>query len=280
MRVTLICNPGSGRGVDPAWAEERLRAHGHEVVEVAATPSGAGGREADRIVAIGGDGTVGGAAEIAQRRGVPLAMVAGGTANDFARATGLPDDTEAALELAATGMRTRSLELAWMGDRPFVNAASTGLSPAAGRRATPLKPRLGPLAYPVGGVLAGLLERPVGATAVVDEIEVFDGDTWQLTVAATGAFGGGSEIEAADPADGLLDLVAVPAGSRLVLPRIAIALRRGELEDQPDVVHVRGDVIRVRVAPGTCFNVDGEVIEGGGDHTFRAQAAAFELVVG
>jgi diacylglycerol kinase family enzyme len=280
MRVTLICNPGSGRGVDPAWAAERLRAHGHDVVEVADTADDVSGRATERVVAIGGDGTVGAAAELAHRRAVPLATVPGGTANDFVRATGLPCDLEPALELAATGTRTRPLELAWMGDRPFVNAASAGLSPAAGRRATPLKPRLGPLAYPVGGLLAGLRERPIAATAVVDEQEVFDGATWQLTVAATGAFGGGAEIEAADPQDGLLDLVAVPAGSRLVLPRIALALRRGGLEDRPDVVHVRGDVIRVRVAPGTCFNVDGEVVQGGGDHAFRAQAAAFELVVG
>jgi diacylglycerol kinase (ATP) len=280
MRVTLICNPGSGRRVDPDWAAERLRARGHEVVELVQTPDEAHAREAERIVAIGGDGTVGAAALLAHRRGVPVAIVPGGTANDFVRATGLPYELEPALELAATGTKTRPLELAWMNERPFVNAASVGLSPAAGRRAAPLKARLGPLAYPVGGVLAGLRERPVAATAVVDEVEVFDGPTWQLTVAATGAFGGGSEIEAADPADGLLDLVAVPAGSRLVLPRIALALRRGELEDQPDVVHVRGDVIRVRVASGTCFNVDGEVVEGGGDSTFRAQAGAFELVVG
>src|SRR3712207_7308671 len=46
----------------------------------------------------------------------------------------------------------------------------------------------------------------------VDGREAFTGRAWQVTVASTGAFGGGAEIEEADPHDGLLDLVVVPAG--------------------------------------------------------------------
>ena len=45
----------------------------------------------DRVAVAGGDGTIGPAAETAGRLGAPLAVIATGTANDFARANGLPE---------------------------------------------------------------------------------------------------------------------------------------------------------------------------------------------
>jgi diacylglycerol kinase family enzyme len=46
----------------------------------------------------------------------------------------------------------------------------------------------------------------------VDGTQRFDGEAWQVIVAGTGAFGGGSELEAADPRDGLLDVAVLEAG--------------------------------------------------------------------
>ena len=83
-----------------------------------------------------------------------------GTANDFARALGLPEDLAEAVELAATGRRTERLDLGRVGERPFVNAASAGLSPVAAREAHGLKRALGPLAYTVGALRAGLFADP------------------------------------------------------------------------------------------------------------------------
>ena len=51
----------------------------------------------------GGDGTIAPVAERAGELGVPLAVIPGGTANDFARANGIPPDPRAAAELAASG---------------------------------------------------------------------------------------------------------------------------------------------------------------------------------
>ena len=48
-----------------------------------------------------------------------------------------------------------------MGDRPFLNVASTGLPPAAAEHAHGLKEKLGPLAYAVGAARAGVEEDPV-----------------------------------------------------------------------------------------------------------------------
>ena len=92
-------------------------------------------------------------------------MIPAGTANDYARATGLPRDRVAAAELAVTGTELRRYELGRLGDgHPFVNVASAGLASVAARRADPLKPRLGPLAYAAGAVHAAVAAAPLPCT--------------------------------------------------------------------------------------------------------------------
>ena len=272
MRTTLICNPQSGGGTDAEGTADALRKRGMDIVETAHSPQEARAEAVERIVAVGGDGTLAPAAKLAADRGVPLSVIPGGTANDFARAMDIPLDPADAVACAAAGDRRRELELAFMDGRPFLNAASAGLSPAAARRAAPFKRRLGPLAYAAGGVLAGLREHPITCAVTVDDRAVFAGDAWQITVAATGAFGGGAEIGQADPHDGLLDVVVVPAGPRAKLPLVGVQLRRGTLTGE------RGDDIVVHVPEGTAFNVDGELVRAGGDVSFTARAAAFTLI--
>jgi diacylglycerol kinase family enzyme len=100
-------------------------------------------------------------------------------------------------------------------------------------------------------------------------------------VASTGAFGGGAEIADADPGDGLLDVVAVPAsGGRAALPRIALAMRRGTVAQLAGVAHARGRAVELDVPGGTAFNVDGEVVRAGPRVRFDVARAAFALVVG
>jgi diacylglycerol kinase family enzyme len=259
--VHLLCNPASGGETDDAEIERLVESHGAVLVE-------AGG--AERVVVCGGDGTIATGAELAARLDLPLAVIPTGTANDFARAHGLPEDVEEAARLAITGAPGPALDLARMDDRPFVNVASAGLAPAAAERAEPLKGALGPLAYPAGALAAGATEDPIACT--VDGH--FEGEAWQVMVACSGAFGGGAELEAADPADGRLDLVVIPAGPRLELALRALELRRGE----PEGVRARADHFTVRVPPDTAFNVDGEVVTAGGAVEFGVEPGAFRLV--
>jgi diacylglycerol kinase (ATP) len=183
-----------------------------------------------------------------------------GTANDFARSLGLPLDVGEACALAASpAARERSLDLARADGRPFVNAASAGLSVIAARRARALKPSLGTLAYAVGALRAGVAARPVACRITVDGDLLFDGRAWQVIVAGTGAFGGGSEVEQADAGDLLLDVAVLEAGPRLTLVRRAWGMRRGRLVEQPGVVHGRGRVVEVAGDQIRAFNVDGEV---------------------
>jgi diacylglycerol kinase family enzyme len=276
--IALLANPGSGSG-EAGEVESSLRARG---VDFARFDLDAADDVAEampeRVIVAGGDGSVGCAAAIAAKVGAPLGVVAVGTANDFARTMDLPEDLAPGLDLALEGRRTRRLDLGWVGERPFVNAASAGLSPVAARKAHGLKGLLGPVAYTVGALRAGLFAQPVRCTVDVDADRLFEGGAWQVTVGLTGAFGGGAEVDA-DPADGALDAVVLAAGSRLRLVHHAYGLRAGRVEEQAGVVTARGQRVRIRAESDAGFNVDGELLEQR-ELEFSLEPGAFEVVVG
>jgi len=283
VRIALTANLQSGGGLDPEPLAAAMRGRGAEVEIHGCRPEElerVAAARPERVAVAGGDGTIGPAAELAGRLGVPLAVIATGTANDFARVNGLPEDPLEAAALAAAGTETRRLELGRLADgRPFVNAASAGLAAKAARHASPFKRVLGPLAYAVGALRAATTEAPMHCIVRLDGTTCFEGGAWQVIVAATGAFGGGSEIGAADPGDGVLDVTVLPAGSRLALARRAWGLRRGTVEQQRPVEHLRGSVVEAELPPGAELNVDGEIRDGGLERV-TVEPGAYALVVG
>jgi diacylglycerol kinase (ATP) len=276
VRIALTANRDSGGGLDPAPLAAAMRGAHVDVLGIDEL-----GRVAelqpDRIAVAGGDGSIGPVAELAGRLGVPLAVIAAGTANDFARAHGLPTDREEAALLATTGTATEALELGRLADgRPFVNVASAGLASVAARSAQPLKHRLGPLAYGIGAARAAVSAGPLDVTVRADGDEIYAGGAWQAIVAVSGAFGGGSGIGEADPRDGVLDVVVLPAGSRIGLARRAWGLRTHTIAEQRGIEHARGHVIEVEGAEE--LNVDGEIASGGLERV-TVEPDAFRLVV-
>ncbi len=276
--VALLANPGSGKGeAERARLELADLGAAVEVYPISEWQQAASS-SADRIAVAGGDGSVGWAAAAASTARAPLAVIPAGTANDFARTLGLPDDMHAACRLAVNGVRTRSLELGRVGDRPFVNATSVGLSPVAALKARDWKRPLGTLAYAIGAVRAGLSAKPVECALRCDGALVFSGRAWQVTVACTGAFGAGSQVDA-NPSDGALDAVVVEATPRLTLAFRAYGLRRGALESQRGVRSFRARRVELEVPDGTTYNVDGELVTGGAV-ALVAAPRAFDVVVG
>jgi YegS/Rv2252/BmrU family lipid kinase len=171
--------------------------------------------EVDVLVVFGGDGTV---HEVAN--GLPLAgddplvaLLPGGTGNDLARAIGIPPDpVAAAAELA--GARPRALDLLECGTRRAANGVNAGFAAAAtDTLSRPLKKTLGPAAYVVGGIRAGV-RPPTWPTRVEVDGRVVSGDALAVVVGNGGSFGGGRWlIPDADVGDGLLDVLFVPAGA-------------------------------------------------------------------
>lgn len=283
--IALVYNPDSG-SAEEADVAGILGASSESLLEIPITeigdPPALDG--IDRIVAAGGDGSIAPVASLAAERGIPLGVVPAGTANDFAARMQLPADPEEAAKLAALGTTRRSVDLALLGTRPFVNVVSFGLSPAAAEAAEGLKESLGALAYTVGALRAATSEEPMGCRVTVDDRTLHEGPAWQVMVGCTGAFGGGAELDA-DADDGRLDAVVIEAGSRARLAAHALAMRAGELERREGVRSRRGTRVAVELEEPGAVNLDGELIEPGeadGDgsrHELEIEHAAFELVI-
>lgn len=281
--IALLANTKSGDG-RAGHVERLLREAGANVESFEVSePDRAAASGAERIVVAGGDGSIGRSAAEAARAGLPIAVVAVGTANDFAVMLGLPSDLHEACELAVHGEKRRRLELGRAGDLPFVNVASVGLSPEAAEHADELKERLGVVAYPIGAVKAGALADPVECEVRCDGSILHSGAAWQVSVACTGAFGGGASLET-DTTDGKLDVVVIEGGSRSRLVKHAYGMRVGTVEGQRGVLDSRCSTVEIVLDAEECLNVDGELVEAsdlGADGVvrFRIESERFELVV-
>lgn len=276
-KVALLANPDSGSG-EANDVAECLRAHGLEVSEFSLDEANdAVGSAPELLVVAGGDGSLACVAAPAARAGIPFAVIPTGTANDLARELEIPLDPKEACELAATGAHVRRLDVGRMGERPFLNVASTGLPPAAAEHADGLKEKLGPLAYAVGAARAGMKEEPIECTVRCDGKEIHTGEAWQVSVACSGAFGGGSSLDT-DLSDQRLDVVVIEAGSRLKLAHHAYGMRRGGIEEQEGVTKARCAEAEVELSGVVPWNVDGELIEAGSS-AFHVDPDAVDAVV-
>ncbi len=263
--LALVANPKSGAGRSPDEVAEVLRGHGHEVTVFPldrADEAAASG--AERVVVAGGDGSIGTVFAACTAARVPLAVLPAGTANDFARAIGVPADFDEAVAVAVDPQaRPRTTWGARIDGRPFVNVASIGLSVDAARDAAPLKSVLGPAAYALGAAIAGVRGRTVRTRVTVDGAPLFAGKAWQVLVASSGAFGGVAQLPDSDPRTREIEVYVVEAGSRLgpVGARLGLVRRVWSMRPGAERRGVRtGQGQRIAVAADETWNVDGEIV--------------------
>ncbi|MCO5166503.1 MAG: diacylglycerol kinase family lipid kinase [Planctomycetes bacterium] len=291
MRVCVVVNPAAGN----ADALDRLAARRPVTVwrapdaRATATLAARAAREGfDRVVAAGGDGTLARVVEGlgALRDRVVVGLVPLGTGNDFARTVGLPPDPLDALDLVLRGGAERRLDLievavAGAGRRLCVNAAQGGFSGQVDEGLDgATKAAWGPLAY----VRAAVATLPALTAYEVDL--VLDGaprervEAINVVVANGRTVGGGVRVAPeADPADGLLDVVVVRAGTALGLAGVGARLVAGNVLESDLVLHRRARRVALRARPPMPFNADGDLLPAG-DLDLSVLPGALRMVCG
>ena len=136
MRVTLIHNPGAGRQEQDGAGKliRLLQDEGHQVRAKSASECGwrrALDAPADLVAVAGGDGTVARVAKAMVGRGIPVAPLPAGTANNIARTLGLIERPWEELVRAWPGARRVRLDVGkargpW-GEKYFIEGVGAGL---------------------------------------------------------------------------------------------------------------------------------------------------------
>ena len=180
VRVSLLYNSGAGGGVELDHIRRAIEQQGHDLVRIVEAHA-----DADRlldvipdvVVAAGGDGTIALAALTLARRGIPLAILPLGTANNIARTLAIQgsiDDLVAAWRTARRVPVDLGVADGDWGRQVFVEGIGVGLIPAiiadmqtrsVGDQ-LPAPAKVAGAIRTIGGILSEL--QPVEMTIVAD----------------------------------------------------------------------------------------------------------------
>jgi YegS/Rv2252/BmrU family lipid kinase len=247
VKIACILNPNSGIGRNPLKEAEEIQRllseRGHRVDLF--TPANAaeayeraraaveGG--AERVVAVGGDGTVHQVARALMGTEAALGIIPKGSGNGLARELGIPSAIDPACRILDEG-QVRILDIGTFGDRFFFNIACIGFDALVGQMFNARgedAPR-GVLPYFFLSMRAFQQYRAQPTTFHVD------GDTFvrtplMIVVANSRQYGWGARIApSAEPDDGLLDLTIIQNVDALRVLYHLPKLFTGQIERMPE----------------------------------------------
>lgn len=266
MKVALLINHFAKAGRAKNYLEQvlsRLKLHGvfpdilspESTDDVHKKISASG---ADRIIVVGGDGSLHYAANALANTDRTLGLIPLGTGNDAARALGISDD-----DLADCVDRTLEdpspIDLVQSGTRYFVTSSIMGFPSKVNQRSNAMRFPKGQSRYTVA-TLAELKSLECERYWLELDEENFEIEATAVVVANTSFFGGGMKIcPDADPCDGMLDICVLGDVSRMKLLHSFTKIRNGSHVHESEVFLYRSRSISIR-ADGQA-RADGEPFE-------------------
>ncbi len=268
MKIVVLGNPIAGGGqarqrIDALAA--RLRERGHDTeVQLTERAGDAALRarrlepDVDRLVVVGGDGTLNEALNgLPDPTRVPLAQLPTGTANLLARDLRLPFDAEGTARLLDAG-ELRHLDMGCAGGRRFLMLVSAGFDALvtqelAGRR----RGTLGFVGYARPILRALRRYRPPRLRVAVDGGEPL---ACGLVIASNTRNYGGlfTVVREARCDSGQLEVCLFTRASLPSLIRVAVQGLFGGVSDKRGVVHLRGRRVSIGAEEPTPVEVDGD----------------------
>lgn len=216
--------------------------------------------QVDRVVVVGGDGTINAALPGVLKTGLPLGIIPAGTANDLAATLGLPTDVARAADVIVGGA-LMPVDVGTVNDIPFINAASLGMSVQITRALTrPLKKKWGPLAYVIVAAKAMWQARPFTAIIETEQEKTYL-RTVQVVIGNGRYFGTGMTVdEHARIDDGILHLYSVGVYHWWSLLALLPALRFGTHRSKKSVFNADGTRFVITTRRPRTITADGEIL--------------------
>lgn len=291
--LCFIVNPTAGHGralktwkrIEPLAAQlgeygvkftERPR-HGEELAREAANEG------FDRVICLGGDGTINEVGNGLMGTGAALGVVPTGTGNDWVRTVGIGPDPAEACRVAFQGRLVKMDVGLARGYRHFFNIAGIGFDAEVARRVNDY----GPVLKTFGGTLpsllgiVGTLFHFTGAKVKVEmDGRVLTPDRMLLmAVGIARYFGGGMKIlPEAIINDGLFEIAWGEDLSRIELIKLVGKIYGGAHAGHPKVTIARARQVTASAEQPVAFHLDGDVV-GSLPVTFEILPQALDVVV-
>ena len=213
-----------------------------------------------RIIACGGDGTLNICVNAMIRHDIhlPLGILPAGTANDFAYYFELPNNIDAALNVAL-GDRTTKADVGLVNGKCFINVAAMGAMVDVSQKTDPtLKNAIGPLAYYLKGASELTQLHPINVRLTTPE-KVREEEIYFMTVCNGESAGGFRKLSPNSMMnDGLMDVVAFRKMPILEFPPLLFEVLNGRHPENKNVLYFQTDSLLIEADEDMPTDVDGE----------------------
>lgn len=216
----------------------------------------------DLIVVCGGDGTVNEVVKgiMTSDKKLPLAILAGGTVNDFANYLEMPKTAINFYKMIKRNEQV-DVDLGKANDDYFVNVAAGGLLTKIAYQATSdMKAVLGRMAYYLEGLKEITSQGLEPVNVKIDSEEFVSEEKILLFVVSNSSSIGGFKRLApeADILDGLLDVVLIKNADLAELANIFVNVLTGEHIRHPKVIYYKTKELTIDSEKDIFLDIDGE----------------------
>ncbi|PFG03973.1 diacylglycerol kinase family protein [Bacillus sp. es.034] len=273
--VLLICNGKAGQGTLEILLKDavpplldicnELIIHKTKEKGDAERVSRESGSRYELVVIMGGDGTIheaiNGLSVLDDR---PLvAILPGGTCNDFARSLRIPMNIGQAVRLITEQPYEQEIDIVKAGERYFSNFWGTGLvAQTSDNIDVGSKSVLGKLSYYISA-FQSIQDSPILNVKVTTENEVVEEEVVMLLVANGRSIGSNPLPICINMDDGLMDIYVVKKSGFPLLKEFLVIKSTGNIsEEYDDIKHIQAKEAHIELGQDEKLDMDGELYEG------------------
>lgn len=216
----------------------------------------------DFVVSVGGDGTVNEIISgfVENHLQTPLAILPGGTVNDFANHLQLPQSTQKFIKMIQN-MKTIKVDIGQVNHQYFANVIAGGMfSDISFQVSKSEKEKFGPLAYYVSGIRQLPTQLATNLhLKVMTEKEEFEEEARLFMITNTSQVGGFKGITPnASIQDGELDLLIIKKCSPADMIAVFKDYKLNHHESNPYIRYIQAKDITIHCQEDIIYDIDGE----------------------
>lgn len=229
------------------------------------------------VIAVGGDGTVNGAAAALKDSDVALAIVPCGSGNGLARHLEIPMNIRKALEVINRD-HVEVCDYCTVNDETFVCTCGMGFDAEIADRYAQRNKR-GPINYVKTAFEVYAHYRPIHCVIEIDG-QVIEEDVFVVTCANAAQYGNNAFIAPhASIQDGLLDITVIKPFSPLESPIVGGSLFTKTVDKNRHVDIYRARQVKIHSSEPNVFHIDGEPMDVITDMTVTCHPAGIKFFV-